>query len=132
MIYIQLESLRNLQKKHGSAKYRKYIALTAAFLRTALLGVVFVTGLFHFHADALAIDPPMPRSVLVRPEYPVSTFLDERGLLRWFIAVLPALVGVGLAIASLGPGCVVVTAGVAIAGCVLAAVGGHILSFHAL
>lgn len=123
MSHIQLESLDDLRKKNGFAKYRRYTALAAALVGTALLGVLFVKGMFHFHGEALSIDAPMPTSISVRPDYPVSTFLDQRGLFKWFIGVLPALVGVGLAFAGLGPACVVATGGVAIAGCVLAAVG---------
>lgn len=121
MSFVQLESLDGFQKRNSYAKYRKYVALTVVLVGTTLLGMAFVKGLFHY--DVLSIDPPMPTSLSVRPDYPVSAFLDERGLFKWFIGVLPALIGVGLAFAGIGPACVVATGGVVIAGCVLAAVG---------
>jgi len=123
MSFVQLESLDDRRKKTDHAKYRRYAAFAVALVGTVFLGMLFVEGVFHFHYEALSINPPMPKSISVRPEYPVLAFVDERGLFKWFIGVLPALVGVGLTFAGIGPACVAATGGVLIAGCVLAAVG---------
>ncbi len=122
MAHVQIESLVDLRQKNVLFhRYRGTIALATVLVGTTILGMFFISGLSH-NTPLLSIEPPMRTAISVRPDFPVSTYLENRGAFSWFIGVAATVLTVGLAFAALGPGCVAVTAGIAIAGCAMAAV----------
>ncbi|KAI5359946.1 hypothetical protein Slin15195_G118070 [Septoria linicola] len=123
MSSIQIESL-DVQHKHAFRDYRRILAPVAVLAGTTLLGLIVLSGVFHL--QGLTIASPLSTAVLIRPEYPVSTFIYERGAFSWFIGVALAVGGGGLAFTGVGLSCVAVTGATLIAGCVVAAVAAAI------
>ena len=119
MSYIQLESL-DLQHKHAFRNYRRSLVPLAILAGTTLLGLILIKGVLDF--QGLSIAPPMTTSISIRPDFPVSTYIYERGAFSWFIGVALAVGGGGLAFTGVGLSCVAVTGATLIAGCVVAAV----------
>lgn len=119
MSYIQLESL-DIERKHAFRNYRRSIVPLAILAGTTVLGLILLREVLHF--QGLSIAPPMSTDISIRPEFPVSTYLYERGAFSWFVGVALAVGGGGLAFTGVGLSCLIVTGGTAIAGCVVAAV----------
>lgn len=119
---IQLESL--VDRRQGSVvngRYARLIVIVAVLIGIALLGTVFFSGLLHYSSLSSG-HSPMPTSLQLRPDYPVSTFLYKRDFL-WNITVATSIIAGAVAIAGLAPACIAVTGGLMAWGCVAAAIG---------
>lgn len=120
MHFVQLESLIDLRRKNGHSRYLRSLAFAALLVGTALVCTLFIGGVIRY--QTLPAVAPLGTSIQVRPDYPVSSFVYERGVFKWFLAIGIA-VGLGAGFAALGPSCV--AAGpLEVSGCVLGAVAG--------
>lgn len=107
--------------KSQAIRNRRSFLLATCLIGTALIFTLLVNAA-SFHPVGSAVTLRETTSLQVRAEYPVSTYVYERGFFSWFIGIAgSAVVGAAIAFSGIGPACV---AGgpVGVGGCVLAAI----------
>ncbi|KXL51503.1 hypothetical protein M433DRAFT_484712 [Acidomyces richmondensis BFW] len=118
MSFIQLESQIQPHCKDEQNRKRRSLTFAACLIGAALTCTLLVAGASHH--PGLPLVAPRDTALQLRPDYPVSAYVYERGFFRWCIGTA-IIAGAGAAFASYGPACV--SAGpIAIGGCVLAAI----------
>jgi hypothetical protein len=110
-----------LDPKYKAINYRRVFLLAGCMIGTALISTLLVTATsFHPAGSALA---PRQTSLQVRAEYPVSTYVYERGFFAWFIGIAGSVaVTSAIAFSSLGPACVI-AGPITVGACVVGAIG---------
>ncbi|KAJ5820455.1 hypothetical protein N7474_006046 [Penicillium riverlandense] len=89
--------------KSQAIRNRRSFLLATCLIGTALIFTLLVNAA-SFHPVGSAIALQETTSLQVRADYPVSTYVYERGFFSWFIGIAgSAVVGAAIAFSSIGP-----------------------------
>lgn len=109
-------------KSQRVLRNRQSFLLVGSLIGTALAFTFLVAFASVHHSVGTEILAPQETSLLVRAEYPVSTYVYERGLFSWFIGIATtAAVGYAVSFTNVGTACVV-AGPITVASCVGAAI----------